>query len=250
LAATEAVTIAVGHATGEWASAVEPVTELSGLGVTAFTTTRLAGSLGLASTEPVQDVMDRWSGLLAHCRAGGAEALASAGQVHGAAVAVHAAGWRGWLRGRELDGHCTAARGVALAVTVADCTPVFLAHPSGPLAMLHAGWRGTAAGILGEGLAALQALGAPAAEVVMHCGPAICGRCYEVGPEVLEAVTGRPAQGKGYLDVRAVLAEQATRAGVRSVSISAWCTRCHNDRFFSHRAGDAGRQLGVMFRAG
>jgi copper oxidase (laccase) domain-containing protein len=71
-----------------------------------------------------------------------------------------------------------------------------------------------------------------------------------VGPEVLEAVTGRPAQRKGYLDVRAVLAEQATRAGVRSVSISGWCTRCHNDRFFSHRAGDAGRQLGVIWRAG
>ena len=248
LAATDAVTMTDGHAAGDWASAVEPVAELAALGVSAFTTTRLAGSFGLGSTEPVADVMDRWSGLLAHCRTGGAEALASAGQVHGAAVAVHAAGWRGWLRGRALDGHGTAARGVALAVTVADCTPVFLAHASGPVAMLHAGWRGTAAGILGEGLAVLRTLGAPADEVVMHCGPAICGGCYEVGPEVLEAVTGRPARGKGQLDVRAVLAEQATRAGVRSVSISAWCTRCHNDRFFSHRAGDAGRQLGVVFR--
>ncbi|MCU0615912.1 MAG: polyphenol oxidase family protein [Gemmatimonadaceae bacterium] len=239
-----------GPSTGEWAIAVEPVAELAPLGVTAFTTTRQAGSFGLASSEPVQEVMDRWTGLLAHCRRGGAEALASAGQVHGAAVAVHASGWHGWLRGRDLDGHGTAARGVALAVTVADCTPVFLAHPAGPVAMLHAGWRGTAAGILGEGLAVLRAQGAPSDEVLMHCGPAICGACYEVGPEVLEAVTGRPAQRKGYLDVRAVLAEQATRAGLRSVSISGWCTRCHNDRFFSHRAGDAGRQLGVIWRAG
>jgi polyphenol oxidase len=34
--------------------------------------------------------------------------------------------------------------------------------------------------------------------------------------------------------------------GVREITISERCTRCDNDRFFSHRAGDAGRQLGVM----
>jgi YfiH family protein len=225
------------------------VDQLAALGVTAFTTTRAAGSLGLASSEPVSAVMDRWSRLLADCRALGAPALVSAGQVHGAAVTVHAGGWTGWLRGREVDGHVTGAAGIALAVTIADCTPVFLAHPGGAIGVLHAGWRGTAAGMLGAGLAAMARLGTPADEVHVHLGPAICGGCYEVGPEVLTAVTGRPASARGLLDVRAVLAEQAARAGVRAVSTSGWCTRCHADRLFSHRGGDAGRQVAVILRA-
>jgi YfiH family protein len=224
------------------------VAELVPLGVTAFTTTRSSGSFGLGSTEPVHAVMERWSHLLADCRWLGAPAFACAGQVHGAAIEWHGPGWQGWLRGRERDGHVTASPGIALAVTVADCTPVFVAHPAGHVAVLHAGWRGTAAGILERGVAALGALGAPADELVMHCGPAICGACYEVGPEVLTAVTGRPATAPARLDLRAALAERARAVGVRDVSVSGWCTRCHHDRFFSHRAGDAGRQLGVILR--
>jgi YfiH family protein len=229
---------------------IAPVAPLVALGVTAFTTTRAAGSLGLGSEEPVAAVMARWSWLLGYCRAREAHALASAGQVHGAAVATHWGGWTGWLRGRDLDGHVTSVAGVALAVTVADCTPVFLAHPSGVIGVLHAGWRGTASGMLVAGLTACAALGAPADEVVVHLGPAICGACYEVGPEVVAAVTGRPAHGKGRLDVRAVLAEQASRAGVRTVTVSEWCTRCHAGGFFSHRGGDAGRQVAVILRGG
>jgi copper oxidase (laccase) domain-containing protein len=48
------------------------------------------------------------------------------------------------------------------------------------------------------------------------------------------------------VDLRALIAVHARQAGVRDVSISTWCTRHDNARFFSHRAGDAGRQLGVM----
>ncbi len=226
------------------------VEELAPLGVTAFTTTRAAGSFGLASAEPVADVMARWSALLSDCRALGAPALATAGQVHGAEVAVHRPGWRGWLRGRELDGHATLAAGLAMAVTIADCTPVFLAHPGGALSVLHAGWRGTAAGILETGIRTLAGLGAPADELHVHFGPAICGACYEVGPEVLLAVTGAPAEAPARLDLRAVLAERAARAGVRGISVSSWCTKCHAERLFSHRGGDAGRQLAVVLRSG
>lgn len=216
----------------------------------AFTTTRATGSFGLASGEPVAAVMDRWSALLTDCRAAGAPALASAGQVHGAELERHGPGWHGWLRGKDRDGQLTTEPGIALAVTVADCTPVFLAHPAGPIAVLHAGWRGTAAGILERGISAFAALGAGASELRVHLGPAICGECYEVGPEVLAAVTGRPASGKARLDVRAVLADRAANAGVRSVSVSRWCTRCDADRLFSHRGGDDGRQVGVILRPG
>lgn len=233
---------------GPLASAIH-VEEFEALGLTAFTTTRAAGSFGLASTEPVADVMARWSALMDDCRSLGAPALATAGQVHGADLAVHGPGWQGWLRGKARDGHVTRSAGVALAVTVADCTPVFLAHENGALALLHAGWRGAAAGILERGLAELARYGAPAGEVHLHLGPSICGACYEVGPEVIEAVLGERVHGPTLLDVRANLADRAVRAGCRNISVSVWCTRCHGDRLFSHRAGDGGRQLGVLSRS-
>lgn len=215
-------------------------------GVRAWTTGREAGSFGLGSDESVGVVMDRWTALLEALAAHGIDRLASATQVHGAQVARHDGDWRGWLRLRGVDGHITTTRGTALAVTVADCTPVFIAHPAGAVAALHAGWRGTAAGILDVGLDALKAAGYPADECVVHLGPAICGACYEVGPEVLCAVTGTPTNAHGLLDVRAVLAEQATRRHVQELTVSVACSRCQNDRFFSHRAGDAGRQLGII----
>lgn len=211
-----------------------------------WTTTRATGSFGLGSIEPVGTVMERWSALQAALAVQGIERLASAHQVHGAGVSRHGAGWQGWLRQQGVDGHVSTVPGTALAVTVADCTPVFLAHPGGAIAALHAGWRGTAGRIVDVGLDLLEQLGFPASECVSHLGPAICGACYEVGPEVLTAVTGRAASGKGQLDVRAILAEQLERRGVAVVTTSGACTRCHNDRFFSHRAGDAGRQLGVI----
>ncbi len=233
---------------GPLATAIQ-VEEFRSLGVTACTTTRAAGSFGLASQEPVADVMDRWSALMDDCRSLGASALATAGQVHGADIEAHSPGWRGWLRGKDHDGHVTISHGVAMAVTVADCTPVFLAHENGAIAVLHAGWRGTAAGILERGLAQMAKLGAPANEVHVHLGPSICGACYQVGPEVIEAVLGVRVSGPTLLDVRANLAERAERVGCRNVSVSAWCTRCQGDRLYSHRGGDTGRQLGVLLRS-
>lgn len=215
-------------------------------GVLAWTTTRADGSFGMGSLEPVADVMERWARLQDGLAALRIERLATAHQVHGAAVERHDGGWRGWLRLRGVDGHVTNSPGTALAVTIADCTPVFVAHPRGAVAALHAGWRGTAARILDVGLDALAAMGYPADECVVHLGPSICGPCYEVGPEVLSAVYGIPATGKGQLDVREVLREQAWRRGVNHISSSAACTRCDADRFFSHRGGDPGRQLGVI----
>jgi polyphenol oxidase len=212
----------------------------------AWTTTRATGSFGLASDEPVAAVMGRWEALQRELASLGIGRLASAAQVHGAEVAVHAAGWNGWLRAPALDGHVTAEPATALAVTVADCTPVLVWHPRGGIAALHAGWRGTAAGILEAGLNRLEAQGFPTPECHVYLGPAICASCYEVGPEVLSAVTGMPAAGKGCLDVRDALVTRARRLGVASLHVSQECTRCHGEQFFSHRAGDTGRQLGLI----
>lgn len=219
-------------------------------GIAAWTTTRLDGSFGLMSDDPVVAVTDRWTRLQEALEEHGIVRLATASQVHGATVATHSGGWHGWLRLRGVDGHISTVPGTALAVTVADCTPVFIAHPRGAIAALHAGWRGTAARILDVGLEALASLGFPAAECVVHLGPAICGACYEVGPEVLAAVYGPSisavGDAKGQLDVRAVLRSQAEARGVAQISCSEGCTRCHPERYFSHRGGDAGRQLGVI----
>jgi hypothetical protein len=169
-------------------------------------------SFGLGSSEPVESVMRRWDRLLDALAARGVARLATAHQVHGADVVRHATHWRGWLRERGVDGHITDVPGTALAVTIADCTPVFIAHPRGVIAALHAGWRGTAAGILSVGLDAMADLGCPADECRVHLGPSICGACYEVGPE--GRLYGRRTDGKG-LDVRRA-GEKAMRRGRRA----------------------------------
>jgi polyphenol oxidase len=221
----------------------EVVESFAELGVTAFTTGRAAGSFGTQSDEPVRDVLGRWSAL--RHRLGGAR-LATAAQVHGDTVLEHRAGWEGWLRGDAADGHLALARGTAMAVTIADCVPVFIAHASGAAAILHSGWRGTAARITERAVRRLEACGIPPSELHVHCGPAICGRCYEVSPDVALQLTGRDPGRPVTVDLRAIIVSGARALGVRHVSSSAYCTRHDNDRFFSHRAGDAGRQLGVI----
>lgn len=221
--------------------------ELEELGVRAFTTTREAGTFSLASGEPEEDVLGRWADLEREI-AGEASAVVLARQVHGTKILEHGGGMRGWVRTGEGDGHLTSERGLALAVSIADCVPVFMAHPSGTIALLHSGWKGTAAGFVTRATAAFSMLGKPPSELRVHFGPAICGRCYEVGADVREQLTGHPATRPGQVDLRSLLAEQASAAGVRQISMSPWCTRHDNERFFSHRAGDAGRQVAVMVR--
>jgi YfiH family protein len=223
----------------------EVVDHFAEIGVLAFTTGRAAGSFGTQSEEPVREVMARWSALRALI-GGSAGRLATAAQVHSDRIVRHESDWRGWLRGEEADGHLAPARGTAMAVTVADCVPVFVAHPSGAAAVLHSGWRGTAARITESAIRQFVALGLPAAELRLHCGPAICGRCYEVSADVYGRLTGRAVDVPTTVDLRALIADRARALGVRDVSVSALCTRCDNGRFFSHRAGDAGRQLGVV----
>jgi polyphenol oxidase len=227
----------------------EVIPDFESWGVTAFTTTRDAGSFGLSSSEPVSEVMGRWSALQGELWER-ARRLVSIRQVHGTRLLVHTGGWEGWLRaGEEADGHIAAEKGIALAVGIADCVPVFIAHPSGIVALLHSGWRGTAARITTEAIAALARYGLAPDELAMHLGPAICGRCYEVSADVREQLTGQPATRAGNVDLRSLIAEHAAEMGVQKITMSSSCTRCDNDRFFSHRAGDAGRQIGVILAA-
>jgi YfiH family protein len=234
-------------APAERAPEAEIVEAFREFGVTAFTTGRAAGSFGTQSDEPVRDLLGRWASLRARL---GAERLATAAQVHGDAILEHGGTWTGWLRGDAADGHLARARGTAMAVTVADCVPVFVAHPSGAVAILHSGWRGTAAGIVERAIGRMVSLGCEAGALRVHCGPAICGGCYEVSAEVAARLTGRDPGRSVTVDLRELIVRRVRALGVSATSTSEYCTRCDNDRFFSHRAGDVGRQLGVIFAHG
>jgi YfiH family protein len=223
----------------------EDIPDFESIGVRAFTTTRHAGTFGLAGPDPVGEVMGRWIALQNELSSS-ARRVVIGRQIHGTRVLPHSGGWEGFLRTDEADGHVAAEKGITLTVSVADCIPVFIAHESGAVAILHAGWRGTAGRIIDSGLAALARHKIPPDELMVHLGPGICGRCYEVSADVRAQLTGQPANRAGNVDLRALLAEQAQEAGVQKITVSPSCTRCDNDLFFSHRAGDSGRQLGVI----
>lgn len=225
--------------------AKEEIGDFARFGVRAFTTTREAGTFSLSGEDPCGEVMSRWTSLQDELSAHSRRTVIGR-QVHGNTVITHRGGWEGLLRTGEADGHLAAEKGIALTVSVADCVPIFIAHPSGVVGILHAGWRGTVARIVDAGLTAFGRLGIAPDELHMHLGPGICGRCYEVSAEVRAQLTGQPANRAGHVDIRSIIAEGASDAGVGNISVSPDCTRCDNDHWFSHRAGDAGRQLSVI----
>jgi YfiH family protein len=149
------------------------------------------------------------------------------------------------------DGQVTGLRGVPVTVLIADCLPVAL-FARGAVAMLHAGWRGLAAGVLGQGVAALRELGCDG-EVVAAIGPGAGRCCYEVGEEVARvfAAHGPQARVGSHLDLKRVAARALRDAGVVRVHDVGLCTICDpQSLFFSHRADGAltGRQAGVAWR--
>jgi YfiH family protein len=195
-------------------------------------------------------------------------ALAVARQVHGAnVVRVRAGDDRDTLTRTDADGLCTDAAGVVLGVFVADCIPALLVDPrTGAVAAVHAGWRGTVAGVLPAAVRALQAeFGARPGDLRVALGPAIGPCCFEVGPEVVAAFEAlvpdaRPSRivvpsprgevGKANVDLKAANRLLLERAGVAPEAIDAGpeCTHCDRARFYSFRRdGNAtGQLMGVV----
>jgi copper oxidase (laccase) domain-containing protein len=122
--------------------------------------------------------------------------------------------------------------------------------PGRGLGLLHAGWRGTAGGILGRGIELLKSsTGCSPSEIVMHCGVGICGECYEVGSEVVEGCGGQAiAPGPWHIDLRERLIEQARDRGLSRVTTSGWCSAHDRQSFYSHRAsvGADGRMVAYI----
>ena len=192
----------------------------------------------------------RWS-VLQHQL--GAQRIVHAQQVHGAAVCTHDEdldGTEGLTLVDPCDGHVTATPGLLLAVTTADCVPVFVIDTKRrAVAVLHAGWRGAAAGVIEAGLEQMtKAFSSQAEHLHVHMGPAICGTCYEVGPEVFVALQQAAPDAPMTIDLRHVLAERAVWCGVNQaeVTISTHCTKCTQSDLFSHREGNGERQVGYI----
>lgn len=150
----------------------------------------------------------------------------------------------------EADGQATGLPGVAPMVMTADCLPIALAGP-GSVAMVHAGWRGLAGGIVAEGVRALRDLGVGGA-IEAAIGPGAGGCCYEVGEKVHAQFGGygeHVRRGRN-LDLKAIARDQLEAAGVDAVHDVGLCTMCADESlFFSHRRdrGITGRQAGLAW---
>lgn len=202
--------------------------------------------MSLFGRSPVGDVVPRWEQLRNRLLC---TSTVHARQVHRATILLHDALPSGLIIGPDADGHATRQPGVLLAVSVADCVPIYIAAPGAQaVSLLHGGWRGVAAGILERGVdTMLDRFGADSADLTVHLGPAICGACFEVGSEVPEGL-GLEERDVGHVDLRANLAHRAIAVGVAParITISSFCTRHGSSPFYSHRAGCAERQIAVL----
>lgn len=183
-------------------------------------------------------------------------------QVHGVAV-VDAASVGLGQPVRVADASIATSPGVVCAVLTADCLPVLFADLAGTVVgAAHAGWRGLAAGVLGETVAAMRAAGA--GEITAWLGPAIGPTRFEVGGDVLESFLasaaaeaaqvraafapfeGRP--GKYLADMNALARLVLARDGVTKVWGGDHCTASERNRFYSYRRdGVTGRQASLIW---
>lgn len=172
-------------------------------------------------------------------------------QVHGDVVAPVGRSHRG--QGlftpvtQERDGLVTNAPGVFLTIFTADCVPVLLYDPvSKTVAGVHAGWRGTALGIVRRAVETMcRDYGADPRNIRAAIGPSIGPCCFETHNDVPDAMAealGQEAWGfitrsgeKFHVDLKGINAHWLRKVGVEQIDICRDCTACQPDRFWSHR---------------
>lgn len=153
------------------------------------------------------------------------------------------------------DALITNTRNLWLTVSVADCTPVFLADPSrGAVAAIHAGWRGSAESISVKAVEKMKTeFGSMPKDLVAFIGPSAGVCCYEVGEDVADRFGSRMQMvrnGKRYLDLKLENASQLMSSGVTEPNIetSPLCTICNPELLHSYRRDKerSGRMMGVI----
>ena len=173
-------------------------------------------------------------------------------QVHGRTVAVVRAGER-FNEPPDADALISIDPGRGVSVRVADCVPILLADRRGrAVAAIHAGWRGTAAGVTSATLASLAALGVEPVDLVAAIGPCIGPCCYQVDAPVRDAMLAVQAGGEAWfaadgpshwrLDLSKANADLLIAGGVPTdaIDVSGICTSHRLDLCFSHRAEGPG----------
>jgi polyphenol oxidase len=153
------------------------------------------------------------------------------------------------------------APGVACGVRSADCVPVLVAdRATGAVAAVHSGWRGTVAGAVPAGIAALRALVEGDGDLLAAVGPHIEACCFEVGDDVADTLARcssagpsaivTPPGGKARADLRRIVHAQLAAAGVGPDRVDdvRGCTVCQPERFHSFRRDGArsGRMLSAI----
>jgi YfiH family protein len=166
-------------------------------------------------------------------------------QVHGTGLAAPP-----WETPPEADASATATAGQILGIKTADCLPVLFVDPNRRIAAAaHAGWRGTAAGVVRQALEWLAAHGAPPADIQVGLGPCIGPCCYEVSDDLRAHFAADEQRffvaghrGRPHLDVRGINEGQLLAAGVSRANIAHVdeCTQCHPERYYSYRREGAG----------
>jgi YfiH family protein len=224
------------------------------------------GNIGLGSP---RDKEDAWAMRQQWCEAIGVDAnrMVLVGQLHGNDVfqahAEHAGAGASphSTQAGYADALITDEPNLVLTTLHADCLPILMVDPERPaIAAVHAGWRGTLAGVAGNTVQRMrEAFGTDPANLLAFLGPAIGVCCNEIGPEVTaawreqardlgplaELAVTRPG-AKEHFDVPRANALLLQRAGLRPehIEISPICTMCSTDDWFSHRGHGpgAGRQ--------
>lgn len=186
-------------------------------------------------------------------------ALRAVNQVHRSTV-VAASEIAGSHDPPDADGLWSDSSGDVLLIRSADCPVVWIVDPAKRLmAMLHAGWRGLAGGIVGAGVKALCEVSGMPARMLAAVGPHIRPCCFEVGPEVAgrfehidraarsaqDLVVERKRQDSVSLDLAAAIVSALQAAGIpaEAISVSMACTRCRADVFHSYRRNGPGGPL-------
>lgn len=177
-------------------------------------------------------------------------------QVHGTHVAVFGSGLEGGSPAQEGDAAVTRGPGNACVIMTADCLPVLFCDRAGKtIAAAHAGWRGLAAGVLENTLAAMRL---PAGEILAWLGPAIGPQAYEVGDAVRSAFVQVDSgadqafepqgEGKWLCDLYQLASQRLRRAGVTHIYGGGLCTWSDSRRFFSYRRdGQCGRMASLIW---
>lgn len=209
-----------------------------------FSTVAL-GSVGLKHAADREAVLESRRTFAAVLGLDGVE-LTTIGSVHGAEVArvddaVESVD--------DVDALVTDSPGVALFATYADCYPIVLWDPTKNVAgLVHAGWRGTRAGVAGAAVRFMrEEFGAR--DVIAALGPGICARCYEVGDDVASQFDARfinpGAGGRWLLDLAAANQAQLEESGAKEVYDIGICTK-ESYLFPSHRRHPDGTRFGAI----